>query len=234
MVVDVLYALLDPARRARDAGRNEHVVAAAASRRRPTPRGMLGRCAATGWVGMSAPASSCSRCVIAAIFGPCIAPYDPNLTEAVAAPTSGPSGALAGLRRPGARRAVAAAGRRADVDARRRSPSSASAVDVGTVLAIAAAWRAAARTTPSSSSGLDMLFAFPGILLAVLAAAVFGAGPDGAVLALSVAYTPYVARVLRGAALRSAASRTSPRWRCRARRATVDLPAAPACRTSCR
>jgi peptide/nickel transport system permease protein len=55
------------------------------------------------------------------------------------------------------------------------------------------------------SSGLDIVFAFPGILLAVLAAAVFGAGLTAPVLALSVAYTPYVARVLRGAALRERA-----------------------------
>ena len=52
------------------------------------------------------------------------------------------------------------------------------------------------------SSGLDILFAFPGILLAVLAAAVFGAGLTAAAIALSIAYMPYVARVLRGAALR--------------------------------
>ena len=52
------------------------------------------------------------------------------------------------------------------------------------------------------SSGLDILFAFPGILLAVLAATVFGAGLIAAAIALSVAYMPYVARVLRGAALK--------------------------------
>ena len=52
------------------------------------------------------------------------------------------------------------------------------------------------------SSGLDILFAFPGILLAVLAAAVFGAGLTAAAVALSIAYMPYVARVLRGAALK--------------------------------
>jgi peptide/nickel transport system permease protein len=53
-----------------------------------------------------------------------------------------------------------------------------------------------------ASSGLDILFAFPGILLAVLAAAVFGAGLTAAAVALAIAYMPYVARVLRGAALR--------------------------------
>ena len=50
-----------------------------------------------------------------------------------------------------------------------------------------------------------MLFAFPGILLAVLAAAVFGPSLTAAATALAVAYTPYVARVLRGAALRERA-----------------------------
>ena len=41
-----------------------------------------------------------------------------------------------------------------------------------------------------------------GVLLAVLAAAVFGAGLTAAAIALAVAYMPYVARVLRGAALK--------------------------------
>jgi peptide/nickel transport system permease protein len=72
---------------------------------------------------------------------------------------------------------------------------------LGTILAVSAAWR---RGTYDAvvSSGLDVLFAFPGILLAILAATVFGAGLVAASLALAVAYTPYVARVLRGAALR--------------------------------
>ncbi len=52
---------------------------------------------------------------------------------------------------------------------------------------------------------MDILFAFPGILLAVLAAAVFGPGLTAAALALAVAYTPYIARVLRSAAVRERA-----------------------------
>ena len=75
---------------------------------------------------------------------------------------------------------------------------------LGSLLAVTAAWRGGALDAVISS-GLDILFAFPGILLAVLAAAVFGAGLIAPVLALSVAYTPYVARVLRGAALRERA-----------------------------
>ncbi len=72
---------------------------------------------------------------------------------------------------------------------------------LGTILAISAAWRRGAYDA-LVSSGLDILFAFPGILLAVLAATVFGAGLMAASLSLAAAYTPYVARVLRGAALR--------------------------------
>ncbi|GAA2826329.1 ABC transporter permease [Kribbella solani] len=51
------------------------------------------------------------------------------------------------------------------------------------------------------SAALEVMFSFPGILLAVLAAAVFGAGLGTAVLALSVAYVPYASRLLRSAAL---------------------------------
>jgi peptide/nickel transport system permease protein len=70
----------------------------------------------------------------------------------------------------------------------------------GSVLAVAAAW-AGRWVDATISTVLDILFAFPAILLAVLAAAVFGAGITAPTLALAVAYTPYIARVLRGAAL---------------------------------
>ena len=72
---------------------------------------------------------------------------------------------------------------------------------IGTLLAVVAAWRRGS-TDAVIASGLDILFAFPGILLAVLAAAVFGVGLLSASVALMIAYTPYVARVLRGAAMK--------------------------------
>jgi peptide/nickel transport system permease protein len=49
---------------------------------------------------------------------------------------------------------------------------------------------------------LDIFLAFPGILLALLAITVFGNGMLPAVLALSIAHAPYVARVIRSVALR--------------------------------
>ena len=76
---------------------------------------------------------------------------------------------------------------------------------VGIVLAITAAWRRRLGRRRRSRRVLDILFAFPGILLAVLAAAVFGPSLTAAALALAIAYTPYIARVLRGAALRERA-----------------------------
>ncbi|MBP0494539.1 ABC transporter permease [Roseomonas indoligenes] len=47
----------------------------------------------------------------------------------------------------------------------------------------------------------DALLAFPGILLALGLLAVIGPGPWGIVLALGLAYTPTVARIVRGAVL---------------------------------
>ena len=74
------------------------------------------------------------------------------------------------------------------------------AIFVGTTLALLTAWFGG-KTDTFISAALDVLFAFPGILLAVVAAAVFGPSLLSAGLALSIAYSPYVARVLRGAAL---------------------------------
>jgi peptide/nickel transport system permease protein len=72
---------------------------------------------------------------------------------------------------------------------------------VGTLLAVATAWRGGWFDS-SVSAVLDVLFAFPGILLAVLATATLGVGLTAAVIALALAYTPYIARVVRSSALR--------------------------------
>ncbi|WP_445529308.1 ABC transporter permease [Streptomyces cyslabdanicus] len=72
---------------------------------------------------------------------------------------------------------------------------------LGTVLALAAVWfggwfdQMVVRV-------VDAVFAFPGLLLAILATALFGSGLNAAVVALSIAYIPYIARIVRSAALR--------------------------------
>ena len=78
------------------------------------------------------------------------------------------------------------------------------AILLGVLLSVAAAWLGGWFDTITGAV-LDMLFAFPGILIAVLAAAVFGPSLQAASLALAIAYTPYIARVLRAAALRERA-----------------------------
>ncbi|MGW0994526.1 ABC transporter permease [Streptomyces sp. NPDC002523] len=71
----------------------------------------------------------------------------------------------------------------------------------GTALAITAAW-AGGRVDAFISRLLDVLFAVPGIVFALVTVAVLGPGITGVVAGLAVAYTPYVARVVRSAALR--------------------------------
>ncbi|MET1133361.1 MAG: ABC transporter permease [Aeromicrobium sp.] len=74
----------------------------------------------------------------------------------------------------------------------------------GVTLALVAAW-CGGWVDSAVSRLLDFLFAFPNLLLALLAAAVFGGGVTTAVLALAVGYTPYTARVIRSVALRERA-----------------------------
>ena len=91
------------------------------------------------------------------------------------------------------------------------------AIVLGTLIAIATAWKGG-RFDTVSSTGLDILFAFPGILLAVLAAAVFGAGLTAASLALAwptCRTSPESCEVARCA---SETRPTSPPSRCRASR----------------
>jgi peptide/nickel transport system permease protein len=72
---------------------------------------------------------------------------------------------------------------------------------IGLPLALWAAWRGGVTDTALSAL-IDVMFAFPGLLLAIVAVAVFGAGLIAPVLAIGIAYVPIMARVVRGAALR--------------------------------
>ncbi len=72
---------------------------------------------------------------------------------------------------------------------------------LGTVLAITAAWFGGWFDLLVSRVA-DIMFAFPGIILAIVAVAMFGRGLVAPVVALSIAATPYVLRVTRSVALR--------------------------------
>jgi peptide/nickel transport system permease protein len=74
------------------------------------------------------------------------------------------------------------------------------ATTAGVLLAISAAWRGGWFDAVVARA-FDVVFGFPGILLALVVAAMVGAGLRAAVVAIAVAFTPYVGRVTRGLAL---------------------------------
>ncbi|MEV7544179.1 ABC transporter permease [Streptomyces sp. NPDC089915] len=137
--------------------------------------------------------------VLAALLAPWLAPHDPNTVElgdALAAPSAAhPLG-------------VDAAGRdtlaRLLLGARTSLLGPLGVVAFSTVAGIAigtaAAWRGGWLDSVLSRS-TELVFAFPGMLLAILIISVYGEGLLAPVLALAVAYTPYVSRLTRSLVL---------------------------------
>jgi peptide/nickel transport system permease protein len=162
-------------------------------------RGAFGLLRSTGVAGMASAVVIAVATVLAA-FGPWLAPYNPELPNLSKAWIGPVGGHLLGFDFEGR-----------DVLSRLIAGAQSSMIGplgvvvgsmaLGALVAVVAAWKQGPLDTVLSA-GLDILFAFPGILLAVLAAAVFGAGLTAAGIALAIAYMPYVARVLRGAALK--------------------------------
>jgi peptide/nickel transport system permease protein len=74
-------------------------------------------------------------------------------------------------------------------------------VTIGTALAVIGTWRGG-WFDRLLVRVLDVVFAFPALLFGVLAVAVLGTGLVAPVIALSVAYVPYVARLMRSVLLR--------------------------------
>jgi peptide/nickel transport system permease protein len=154
---------------------------------------------ATGFAGLVS-AAVIAVAAFVAIFGPWIAPYNTELPDTTLGFVGPVGGHLLGYDFEGR-----------DVLSRLLAGAQSAMVGplavvvislgAGVALAVTTAWRRGV-TDAVISAGLDILFAFPGILLAVLATAVFGPGLVAASIALSISYVPYVARVLRGAALK--------------------------------
>ncbi|WP_251066651.1 ABC transporter permease [Streptomyces sp. ISL-36] len=134
-----------------------------------------------------------AACVVAlfillAVLGPLLAPHDPNTVDPLNV-NAGPSAThLLGTDDTGRdllSRLIA--GTRASLAA----PAVVIAVSttLGTLLALAAAWFGG-RLDRFLSGALDIVFGFPGLIMAVLVAAVFGAGLTAPIVALSIAYLP--------------------------------------------
>ena len=133
--------------------------------------------------------------VAAAALAPLIAPYDPDAVD-LAAFYSGPSAAhwlgtdalgrdLLSRTIHGARTALLA-------------PLAVVVIStaVGIALGLIAGWRGGWLDSVLGRL-FDVVFAFPSLLLAILAVALFGKGLVAPVIAMSIAYAPFVARLTR-------------------------------------
>jgi peptide/nickel transport system permease protein len=172
------------------------VVQLAAGRRRPAA---VLRLAGAGWAVVIASVVVLGM-IVCAIFAPLVAPHSPTAIDAIHVFAGSSSQHLLGtddLGRDILSRLIYGA---------RPSLAGPALVIVlssiaGTALALIAGWWRGFMDA-SISRAMDILFAFPGLILAVVAAAVFGAGFVAPVLALSIAYTPVIARILRAAVIR--------------------------------
>jgi len=138
--------------------------------------------------------------VLVAILAPLLAPYEPNQTDILHASLPPSSSHLLGTDELGR-----------DIFSRLLYGARLSllgptiitvlAVFLGTLTAIYSVW-IGGRFDAAVARGLDILFAFPSLLIAIIAVSIFGAGFVAPVLALVIAYLPYIARVVRSVALR--------------------------------
>lgn len=157
------------------------------------------RMARVGWLTWTA-LGFLTLVALVAIFGPLIAPYDPDAVD-VFNVQAGPSAAhWLGTDDTGR-----------DVLSRIIVGTRATVIGplfvvllatlFGALLAVSAAWFRGVYDSIVARA-MDILFAFPGIIFAIVAVAVFGAGLIAPVIALAITYVPVLARVLRTAALR--------------------------------
>ncbi|ADB53453.1 ABC transporter permease [Conexibacter woesei] len=165
----------------------------ASRRRRGSRFGTLGP---LGWAALVVVVAA----ALLALFGPLLAPHDPNridLNLAYVGPYAGHPLGMDGQGRDLLSRLMV--GARASM----LGPLLVVAIStvLGGVLALLAAWRGGV-VDQLIARLLDTLLAVPGLLLAILAVAVFGPGLTAPVIALGISYTPFFARILRGSALR--------------------------------
>lgn len=132
---------------------------------------------------------------LAAIFAPFLAPYDPDAVD-FAAVNAGPSAAhwlgTDGLGRDTLSRLIFGA-RTALLGPLLVVVASTA---LGILLGLIAGWRGGWIDSVLGRV-FDVLFAFPSLLIAIMAVALFGKGLVAPVIAMSIAYAPFVARLTR-------------------------------------
>ncbi|MEU6234375.1 ABC transporter permease [Kitasatospora sp. NPDC047058] len=137
--------------------------------------------------------------VLAALLAPWLAPHDPNtvdLGDALAGPSADHLLGVDASGRDTLSRLVT--GARTSL----LGPLGVVAFSTlaGVAVGITAAWRGGPLDSVLSR-GTELVFAFPGLLLAILIVSVYGEGLLAPVLALAVAYLPYVSRLTRSLVL---------------------------------
>lgn len=138
--------------------------------------------------------------ILAALFAPVLAPYDPNAVDLMDPYAGSSPEHLLGTDASG-RDILSRLLYGARISLAGPTVVIAFSMTVGVALALVAAW-CGGMVDAVISRTIEVLFAFPGLILAVVAVAVFGAGFWAPVVALSLAYVPLVARVLRSVALK--------------------------------
>jgi len=132
---------------------------------------------------------------LAAIFAPFLAPYNPDAVD-FAAVNAGPSSAhwlgTDGLGRDTLSRLIYGA-RTALLGPLLVVVAS---TVLGILLGLLAGWRGG-WVDAALGRVFDVLFAFPSLLIAIMAVALFGKGLAAPVIAMSIAYAPFVARLTR-------------------------------------
>ncbi|MGV8881472.1 MAG: ABC transporter permease [Rhodoglobus sp.] len=140
---------------------------------------------------------------IAAVVAPLIAPYSPDATDilnASAGPTSDHPLGTDGTGRDTLSRLLTGA------QLSLLAPLAVAVITtgVGALLGLAAA-RIGGAFDMIVSRAMDVVFAFPTLLLALLAVIVFGPGLGAPICALALGYMPFVGRVVRSAAIQEQA-----------------------------
>lgn len=134
--------------------------------------------------------------VVLAVFGPAIAPYDPNEQDLFAM-LEGPSAAhwlgTDALGRDILSRIIV--GTRSTLAVALASVAAAGAIGV---LLGAIAGHAGGRVDRVIATFLDLLLTVPGLVLAIAIAAALGAGEIGLVIAVTASFVPSVGRLVRG------------------------------------
>lgn len=146
----------------------------------------------------------CLLLVVMAIFGPLLAPHSPTTTDILAGNAGSSADHLLGTDALG-RDIVTRLLYGARLSLLGPAVVIAVASVLGTALALVGAWFGG-WVDSLLARVLDVLLAFPGLLIAVLAVGVFGKGLVAPVVALAIAYTPYLARVVRSVAIRERSS----------------------------